>query len=187
MPSNPTRRSFIAASLVASAAVPKIDALAEVDVERLRLIQRREYLQSEIAKLDRQWALAYAKLPCWCKAGPKYKDELGAAFGPTVGWPEINSPIQISEELWLSRPSPGDLRGLIEQEIPTLGRSVATSNYRLRVKNLRDRLRLRREIHESIDLPVSRDWERFDLELEVIEEALSGLLTGEQINSCSPI
>jgi hypothetical protein len=47
MPSNPTRRGFIAASLVVPAALPAIDALAMDDPERFRLIQRREYLQSK--------------------------------------------------------------------------------------------------------------------------------------------
>ncbi|RTL77260.1 MAG: hypothetical protein EKK35_18050 [Bradyrhizobiaceae bacterium] len=85
MPSNPTRRTFIATSLGASAVVPVNDVLAEVDLERCRLMQRREYLQSEIAKLDRRWASAYAKLPSWCKTGPKYRDRNGELFGPIVG------------------------------------------------------------------------------------------------------
>lgn len=172
MPSHPTRRSFIAASLVAPAALPVNDSLALVDVEKRRLMQHREYLKLEITKLDRKWASAYEVLPTWCKTGPKYRDELSVAFGPIVGWPEVRRWIQVGEGQWLVRPSPGDLRELINQEIASVGREVAFGNYRLRVREMRDRLRLRRQISRSAELPTSRDWLPLDVVLEEVEAVI---------------
>lgn len=174
MPSNPTRRSFIAASLVTSATWPASDAFAIDDPERLRLMRRREYLQSEIARLDREWALAYGKLPSWCRLGHKFRNEQGKTFGPTVGWPEIDGhPIQINCLQWLIRPSPLDLRALFGEETESMGKDLAALNYRVRVRHLRSRLRERREVQQCVGLPISRDWLPLDLELEEVDAEIS--------------
>jgi hypothetical protein len=178
MPSNPTRRGFIAASLVVPAALPAIDALAIDDPERFRLIQRREYLQSEITKLDRQWTLAYAKLPPWCRPSHKFRDEQGRTFGPTVGWPEIDGhPIQVNRLQWLIRPSPLDLRDLFGEETESMGRDLAALNYRVRIRHLRSRLREQRKVQQCVGLPISRDWLPLDLELEEVDAEISSLST----------
>ena len=181
MPSHPTRRTFIAASLIAPAALPINDALAIDDPERLRLIQRREYLQLEIAKLDRQWTLAYAKLPSWCRPGHKFRNEQGRTFGPTVGWPETDvHAIQMNPTQCLIRPSPHDLRGFFEEDARSSGRDAAALNYRIRISHLRSRLKQQREVNRSVALPTSCDWLPLDLGLEEVEAAMSSLLTGER-------
>jgi len=136
-------------------------------------MERRKHLQSAIAKLDRDWAAAYAKLPTWCRPGPKYRDEFGVVSGPIVGWPEVRLWIQIDEGQWLVRPSLGDLRELINQETASVGREVAFENYRLRIQEMRDRLRLRRQIYRSAELPTSRDWLPLDVLLEEVEGAIA--------------
>lgn len=174
MPSNPTRRSFIAASMVASAALSANDVLAVNDPERLRLIQRREYLQSEIAKLDQKWAAAYKKLPLWCRAGPKYRDRNGELFGPIVGWPEISEKaVYARSDYLLIRAGPRDFRTLLDEEIRTVGRQIAVTFYSSRMRELRDRLRERRQWHMAVGLPKSSQWVLLDEELERIETLIS--------------
>lgn len=191
MSSNTTRRDLLVGSLLLPA-VSKValskDHPRDVEArQRLSHLQRRrEHLIDEIQKLDARWAIANESLPSWCQLGPKYQDEHGRAFGPIVGWPEIGlHQIRINETNWLIRPSPGDLRKLFAEEVTSLGRDVAASNYRVRVKGLRDRLRLRRAAYRSVGLPASRDWLPLDLELEEVEAAISSLLTGEQLVSHS--
>lgn len=180
MPSNPTRRRFIAASLIAPAALPVIDVFPIDDPERHRLMQRREYLQSEIAKLDQRWALAYAELPSWCRSGPKFRDKQGKTFGPTVGWPKTDMhAIQMNPTQWLIRPSPHDLREFFEEDAGSFGRDAAALNYRIRISHLRSRLKQQRETNRSVALPTSRDWLPLDLELEEVEVAISSLFTSE--------
>lgn len=155
--------------------------------DRLAQLQRRrDGLITEIQELDRQWRIANELLPSWCQLGPKYQDEQGRTFGSIVGWPETSVHlIQIDQRQWLVRPSPYDLRELFTEEVRSLGRNVAMSNYRVRAKQLQIRLRRRREIHQSVGLPKSRDWLPLDLRLEEVEAAISSLLTGEQLVSHS--
>lgn len=153
--SNTTRRGLLVGSLLLPA-VSKValskDHPRDVEANKLlsHLRRRREYLIAEIQKLDTRWAIANELLPSWCQLGPKYQEEHGRAFGPIVGWPETGlHQIRINETTWLIRPSPGDLRKLFAEEVTSLGRDVAISNYRSRVGQLRNRLQRRREIHQS--------------------------------------
>ena len=189
MPSNPTRRRLLVGALL-SPIVSRV-ALAEprlhdgAATERLTHLQcRRDHLIGEIRKLDEQWRIANERLPAWCQLGLKYQDEDGSPFGPMVGWPETGVRlIRISSAQWLVRPSPFDLRELFGEETASLGEDAAATNYRVRVSQLRARLRQRREAYQSVGLPTSYDWLPLDVELEKVEAALSSLLTGEQLVS----
>lgn len=173
MPSNPTRRSFIAASLVAPAALPAIDVLAIDDPERLRFIQRREYLQSEIAKLDRQWALAYAKLPSWCRPGPKYRDQAGRMFGGIVGWPDMESDaIKLESGLLLARPSIRDVFALRLNDCVRMAHGDSEALFARRLKMVVGRLRQQRRSESAVGLPRSSAWLSLEIELEAIEAAI---------------
>lgn len=170
MSSNPTRRSFMAASLVASAALPVIDVFAIDDPERLRLIQRREYLQSEIAKLDRQWALAYAKLPSWCRPGPKFRDKNGGFFGPIVGWPDAGTgAITLDSRASLQRPSARDIFELRDVEYSHIPAEIADQRCRGRVWQLLLRMREARRICHEVGLPRTADWLTLEIELEALK------------------
>ncbi|WIG52690.1 MAG: hypothetical protein OJF48_003609 [Afipia sp.] len=178
MPSNPTRRSFIAASLVAPTAMPVIDVLAIDDPERLRLIQRREYLQSEIAKLDRQWAVAYAKLPSWCRPGPKFRDADGRMFGGVVGWPDADlDAIKLPSGVFLVRPSVRDIFELRQSDRLSMDYGAREKLFRFQLSALFRRLRQRRQIETAVKLPRTSAWLPLDTELEAIE-ALSGHVVG---------
>lgn len=191
MSSNTTRRGLLVGSLLLPAlskVSPSEGCSLDFEArENLRQLQcRRELLICEIQRLDRKWAIANELLPSWCQLGPKYRDELGRPFGAIVGWPETSVHlIQMGQVQWLVRPSPCDLRELFADEITSLGRDVAMSNYRVRVQQLRNRLRRRREVHQTVGLPTSRDWFPLDLGLEEVEAAISSLLTGEQLVSHS--
>lgn len=187
--SNTTRRSLLVGALL-SPIVSKV-ALAEPRLhdgeateQMMRLQCRRDYLIGEIRKLDDQWRIANELLPAWCQLGLKYQDEDGRPFGPMVGWPETRvRRIRINGTQWLVRPSPFDLRKLFGEEIASLGEDAAGTNYRVRIRQIRDRLRQRREVYQSVGLPTSYDWLPLDVELEEVEAALSSLLTGEQLVS----
>ncbi|WP_425989887.1 hypothetical protein [Afipia sp. DC4300-2b1] len=174
MPSHPTRRTFIAASLVAPAALPAIDALTIDDPERIRLIQRREYLHSEIAKLDRRWALAYAKLPLWCRPGPKYRDQDGRMFGGTVGWPDagLNS-IELDTGVYLARPSIRDIFELRRADRWLMAYDESEKLFVCRLRKLVSRLREKRRVERAAELPRSSAWLALEIELEAIEAAIS--------------
>lgn len=173
MPSHPSRRSFIAASLVAPAALPAIGALAMDDPERLRLIQRREYLQSEIAKLDRQWTLAYAKLPSWCRPGPKYRDQDGRMFGGIVGWPDMGSDaIKLDSGQLLARPSIRDVFKLRQPDRIAKACDDSERIFACRLKTLIGRLREQRRVERGVGLPRSSAWLPLEVELEVIDAAI---------------
>lgn len=138
--SNTTRRSLLVGSLLLPA-VSKVtrskDHPRDVEANKLlsHLQRRREYLVAEIQKLDTRWVTANGLLPSWCQLGPKYRDEHGGLLGPTVGWPETSvHPIQINQMQWLIRPSPRDLRELLGEEAKSLGKDVASLNYRVRIE-----------------------------------------------------
>lgn len=187
MSADTTRRGLLVGSLLlptissVSSSGSNLVVLAESEY-LIQLRQRRDDLLSEIRKLDGQWTVANQLLPLWCKPGPKFQDEFGRLFGPRVGWPAaIIHPIQLTQTEWMVRPSPRDLRQLFEDQVVGLGRETAASYYRIRYAQLRNRLRLRRELHRSVRLPRSREWESLDLGLEEVESAISSLLTGEQL------
>ncbi|EKS32652.1 hypothetical protein [Afipia clevelandensis] len=180
MPSNLTRRRFIAASLVAPAALPVNDALAIDDPERLRLIQRREYLQSEIAKLDRQWTLAYAKLPSWCRPGSKYRSQDGYMFGGVVGWPDAGfDAIKLASGDLLVRPSARDIFELRQSDRSSMAFAESERLFARRLKALIGRLREQRRVENAVKLPRSSAWLPLEIKLEGVEAAISLLLTGE--------
>lgn len=172
MPSHPTRRRFIATSLVAPAALPAIDALAIDDPERIRLIQRREYLHSEIAKLDRRWALAYAKLPSWCRPGSKYRDQDGRMFGGTVGWPDAGlDVIKLPSGDCLVRPSIRDVFELRQSDRAFMAHGESERLFVCRLKAVVGRLREQRRAERNVALPRSSAWLPLETELEAIELA----------------
>lgn len=173
MLSHPTRRTFIAASLVAPAALPAIDVLAIDDPERLRLIQRREYLQAEIKKLDRRWTLAYAKLPSWCRPGPKYRGQDGRMFGGIVGWPDAGSDeIELASGAFLVRPSVRDVFELRQSDRIAMACDDREKLFLLRLKKVVGLMREQRRVEHSVKLPKSSAWLAAEMELEAIEIAL---------------
>lgn len=174
MSSNPTRRGFIAASLVLSAAAPIADAIAIGDVEKFRLIQRREYLESEIAKLDQEWAAAYAKLPSWCRPGPKYRNRNGRMFGGTVGWPDMGSDaIKLPSGDCLVRPSIREVFELRQSDRAFMAHGDSESLFVCRLEAVVGRLREQRRAERNVVLPRSSAWLPLETELEAIETAIS--------------
>lgn len=170
MSSSPTRRNFIAASLVAPAALPVIDVLAIDDLERFRLMRRRENLRSEIAKLDRKWVLAYAELPSWCRSGPKYRDQDGRMFGGIVGWPDAGSDaIELASGALLIRPSVRDIFELRIADRFVMAREDSERIFRVRLEKIVYRLRKRRWAEKEVELPRSSAWLLLETELEAIE------------------
>lgn len=192
MTSGSTRRQFVAASVFVPLAIRSLPLSRDLskqvtrdnDLVRLRL--RRDILIAERNRLDEAWRRAQSVLPSWCRSGPKYRDQSGRLIGPSVGWPAARSHlIHISGTKWLVRPSPYDLRELFEADAVTKSRETAISNYRVRIAQLRIRLRERRKCYLTVGLPQTSDWEPLDLELEKVESAISSLLTGEQLVSQS--
>lgn len=183
-----TRRRFIAGSVLLplvsrspleSGAQDTSDELARLQLRRAALIAERE-------RLDQIWRTAYRAMPRWCRPGPKYMASSGDPEGAIVGWPDAGENyIQLALEKRLVRPSPYDLRVMFEAETLNLSHEAATSNYRSRIKQLRNRLRLRQEYYRSVRLPRTLDWLPLDVELEAVESAISSLLTGEQLVSQS--
>lgn len=172
MPSHPTRRTFIATSLAASAAVSTIDPFAEVDVEPFRLMERRKHLQSAIAKLDRQWALAYAKLPSWCRPGPKYRDQDGRMFGGVVGWPDLGlDSIMLNTGVFLVRPSIRDVFELRRSDRAFMAHGESERLFVCRLEAVVGRLRQQRRVERAVALPRSSAWLPLEIELEAIELA----------------
>jgi len=69
----------------------------------------------------------------------------------------------------LIRAGPSDFRALLDEEIGTVGRQIAFTFYSSRMRELRDRLRERRQWHMAVGLPKSSQWVLLDEELERIE------------------
>ncbi|EFI50035.1 hypothetical protein [Afipia sp. 1NLS2] len=177
MPLRPTRRGFIAGSLLLPLTQTAVRADSELpsqppNEEVAVLLRRRDELLEQQRQLDERWKIAYAQLPDWCKLGPKYRDIEGNEFGPRVGWPPFSKPIPVEGLGLLVRPSPDDLRRLFEDEVQRIGRTKAIDNYRASITDLRSQLSKRRRIERIMGLPRTADWLPIDKEIERIEGLL---------------
>ncbi|RTL67101.1 MAG: hypothetical protein EKK42_15090 [Pseudonocardiaceae bacterium] len=178
MPLHPTRRGFIAGSLL----LPLTQTAAKADSElsspppnneAAALLRRRDELLEQQRQLDERWKIANAQLPDWCKPGHKYRDIKGKEFGGRVGWPPLSEPIPIEGVGFLVRPSPRDLRNLLSREAREIEHSRTLHNYRNNIRNLRGQLAARRQIVREVGLPRSVDWAPIDQEIEVIEALIT--------------
>jgi hypothetical protein len=125
-------------------------------------------------ELEEAWLSARKQLPWWCISGPKYLTEHGNSTGPIVGWPvaRVNR-ISLGTGQMLQRPSPLDLRQLFELEIAELPQNIAASNYRIRIKQLRSRLRKRRTEELAFGMPRTSDWWPIDAEIDAIDRLIA--------------
>lgn len=178
MPLHPTRRGFIAGSLL----LPLAGSAAKADDESpsqppneevASLLHRRDELLEQQRQLDERWRIANARLPNWCKPGHKYRDIKGIEFGERVGWPPLSTPIVVEGVGFLVRASIQDLRNLFEGEVGGQSREKAIDNYRASITDLRCQLSKRRCMERMLDLPQTTDWLPIDLEIEAIEERLT--------------
>jgi hypothetical protein len=178
MPLHPTRRGFIAGSLLLSlghAAANGDDELPSQppNEEVAVLLRRREELLKQQRQLGERWKVANAQLPDWCKPGHKYRDIDGNEFGSRVGWPPLTEPIPVEALGFLVRASPLDLREIFEKNVRINGRSEAIDGYRASIMDLRRQLSDRRRIERMMGLPRTADWLPIDLDIEAIEEHLA--------------
>lgn len=153
---------------------------AHTDPQARLLLQRRAELLDECDRLERQWKTIWPTLPDWCRSGPKYVNANGEPHGERVGWPAARvNLIKISEDQWLARPSPYDLRELYEKEQLEFSSPAASVNYRVRMRQLRERLKRRREFYQACRLPTAADWRPIEQEIDQIEAALHDLRTAD--------
>ncbi len=173
-----TRRGFIARSLL----LPLTQTAVKADNESppqpsnegvAVLLRRRDELLNQQRQLDEQWKIANARLPDWCKPGPKYRDIEGKDFGPLEGWPPLSTPVVVEGVGFLVRASIQDLRELFEDEIRGRSRGKAIDHYRTSITDLRCQLSKRRRMERMLNLPQTTDWLPIDLEIEAIEERLA--------------
>lgn len=173
-----TRREFVLGSLLLPLTSPSTKAALDSptnsnDKAVAALLRRRDELLEQRRQLDERWKIANARLPDWCKLGLKYRDRDGKDHGPLVGWPPITEPIPVAEHGYLVRPSPSDLRQLLQIEVEGVGRTKARQIYRWRIRCLRGQLAERRRISNVLNQPRTGDWLPIDLEIEGIEARLS--------------
>lgn len=171
MPMHPTRRGFIAGSLLLPLAAATADNESPAqppNEEVAALLRRRDELLEQQRQLDERWKIANAQLPDWCKPGPKYRDADGKEFGPLEGWPPIAVLLVVEEGIVLLRPSLRDLRELFNLEERT-DPNEARINYQRRVRLVRRSAAQRRKVEAKLGLPRTRDWLPIDLEIEAIE------------------
>lgn len=146
-------------------------------VEMLQL--RRVHLVTESEKLDRRWLEARAKMPWYYLPGPKFLNEHSEPYGPRVGWPDaLSDSIQLQNGQLLARPSPHDLRELFNHDIEAHGSGVAIAHYRVRSRQLRNRLQDRRRCQSDLGMPRTSDWEPLDAEIQAIDELIAA---GDQV------
>jgi len=178
MTMQPTRRRFIAGSLL----LPLTQTVARADNEPpaqppseevAALLRRRDELLEQQRQLDEQWKIANARLPDWCKPGPKYRDIKGKEFGERVGWPPLSEPILLESARLLIRASPYDLRRLFEDDAQRIGRIKASERYLASIADLRRKQCERRCIERMVWLPRTVDWLLIDKEIEEIEDAVA--------------
>lgn len=173
------RRILIQAAIAAPALVGTVSGVGSGDARAgseivQRLIRRRDELLAECDRLEARWRAIWPTLPDWCRSGPKYIDVDGEPFGERVGWPAARSNfIEVGKGRRLARPSPGDLRELYEKGRVELSSPTAAESYRVRVRQLRRRLSLRRQSYLKCGLPTSADWRALDEEIEWIESRLA--------------
>ncbi len=166
----------IASGLTRVTAPVRASSSSESRDRLFELWQERERLIGECRLLDQRWLEARAQLPPWCRMGPKYLSQNGLEIGPEVGWPRNDEKaIRLADGRWLIRPSPTDLRQLLEEDARTSSREQAICLYRDRVSGLRSRLRERRELSSRECMPRSVDWHRLESRIELIERAIDGL------------
>jgi len=140
------------------------------------LWKERERLIGECRVLDQRWLEARDRLPSWCRIGPKYLSQNGLEVGPEVGWPRTDDgAIRITDGRWLIRPSPCDLRQLLEEDAQASSREQALRLYSYRVAELRNRLRQRRETFSRYGVPRSVDWQRLESRIELVDQAIDNL------------
>lgn len=166
----------IAAAL--STATAPVRALASVENRNrlLELWEERERLIEECRILDQRWLEARDRLPSWCRIGPKYLSQNGFEVGTEVGWPRMDDgAIRLTDGRWLIRPSPSDLRQLIDEDTLVFSREQALCLYSHRVSELRNRLRQRRELFSRSKVPRSVDWHQLECRIERIERAINEL------------
>lgn len=169
-----SRRRFVEGSALLILGTTPSSGASEVDhpsIERLKA--RRAHLMAECERLDWMWREAQGKMPWHLLPGPKFMTEHGEGCGPRVGWPaDLSGRIKLNTGLVLVRPSPRDLRELFDQERVDRGREAAAISYRQRVRQLRDRLRMKRRWESDVGMPRTSDWEPLDIEIEAIDEVL---------------
>jgi hypothetical protein len=173
-----SRRRFVEGSALLILGKISGAAAHELDhphIERLKA--RRAQLIAECERLDRMWHEGQAKMPWHLLPGPKFRNEQGGVCGHRVGWPaDLSGRIKLKAGFVLVRPSPLDLRELFEQDALERGRETAVINYQERVRQLRDRLRLKRQCETEVGMPRTSDWESLDIEIEAIDVRLELLL-----------
>lgn len=153
-----------------------------------QLWQERERLIGECRLLDQRWLEARTRLPSWCRMGPKYLSQNGLEVGSEVGWPRTDDhAIRLADGRWLIRPSPADLRQLLEEEAKLFSREQATCLYRNRVQHLRRRLQERRELLSRESMPRSIDWHRLERRIELLETAINGLSPCTDVSAAKSI
>ncbi len=174
-----SRRQLVQGSalLILGASVPCSagDDLDELEVEMLKT--RRSHLSAECERLDRSWREAHARMPWHLLPGPKFMDEHGELCGPRVGWPAaLSDSIELSTGSVLIRPSPRDLHELLEVDLIEVGRERAAVSYRNRIRQLRDRIRAKRQWESEARMPRTSDWAPLDLEIDSIDARLQSLV-----------
>lgn len=169
-----SRRRFVEGSALLILGKISGAAAHELDhphIERLKA--RRAQLIAECERLDRMWHEAQAKMPWHLLPGPKFRNKQGEECGHRVGWPaDLSGRIALKTGFVLVRPSPYDLRELFEQDTLEKSRATAVINYRQRVRQLRNRLCLKRHWESDVGMPRTSDWEPLDIEIEAIDEIL---------------
>lgn len=141
-------------------------------LEPLRL--RRAQLLAQCEELDRRWLEAKAMMPWYWQPGVKFRNDLGEAVGPRVGWPDAQgNSIELADGLLLVRPSVTDLRELFDCDLANSGREIAVTNYRMRFQKLRTRLRDRRRYQAELGMPQTSDWQQLDAEVEAIDRLIA--------------
>lgn len=172
------RRAVQTIAAALSTVTAPISALASAE-NRNRLFElwkERERLIEECRILDQRWLEARDRLPSWCRIGPKYLSQNGLEIGPEVGWPRTDDGvIRLADGRWLIRPSPSDLRQLLEEDAQASSRERALCLYRDRVSELRNRLCQRRELFSRSHVPRSIDWHRLESRIELVEQAIDDL------------
>lgn len=174
-----TRRQAV--QTIASAFTPltapvRVSADTESRNQLFDLWQVRMRLIGECRLLDQRWLEARARLPSWCRIGPKYLSQNGLEIGPEVGWPRNDEiAIRLADGRSVIRPSPADLRQLLQEDTRNVSREQATCLYQSRVQHLRSRLRERRELFSREGMPRSVDWHRLERRIELVERDINGL------------
>lgn len=170
-----SRRRFVEGSALLILGATPDSAVSEPNDPRVeQLKMRRAHLMAECERLDRTWHEAQEKMPLHLLPGPKFMNEHGEGCGPRVGWPaDLRGQIKLNTGLVLVRPSTRDLRELFDQEKVDRGREAAAMSYRQRVRQLRDRLRMKRQWESDVGMPRTSDWEPLDIEIEAIDEVLN--------------